>query len=382
LTDRSLRRALLLWYRRHRRDLPWRRTKDPYAVWVSEVMLQQTTAAAVVPRWETFLRRFPTAQALARAPEREVLAAWAGLGYYARARRLRQAAREIVSARAFPRTLEGLKALPGVGPYTAAAVASICFAVPAAVVDGNVARVLARLEALRLDPRSPAGSRYLQWAAQALLDPAEPGESNQALMELGATVCTPRAPRCPACPLARSCEAKRRGTPERFPVRRRSKPTRTLHLVAGVAWRGSRLVLVKDRDIVPGHLIVPLFSVPAGRRPANVLRKEWENVAGRPAGALEPLGKLRHSVLDRRYLVEVFTLEEETASPSLRFPQETRRRAERPRSKSRIRLLRESELSRHAHGGLTVKLLRLLAGRALVHGRAHPTQREQGPRRC
>ena len=211
MTERSLGRALIRWYRRNRRDLPWRRTNDPYAIWISEVMLQQTTVPTIAPRWQRFLHRFPTVGALAQAPEREVLAEWAGLGYYARARNLCRAAKRIVSAGAFPRTAVEWRALPGVGPYTAAAIASICFGEPAAVVDGNVARVLSRLEALRLDPRSPAGSRRLRSAAQALLDHGAPGEFNQALMELGATVCTPRAPRCPDCPLGASCRARTAG---------------------------------------------------------------------------------------------------------------------------------------------------------------------------
>ncbi|MGE5277056.1 MAG: A/G-specific adenine glycosylase, partial [Acidobacteriota bacterium] len=360
---RSLRRALLRWYRRRRRDLPWRRTSDPYAVWVSEVMLQQTTAAVVARRWGEFLRRFPTVRALARAPEGDVLAAWAGLGYYARARSLRRAARWVVSAGAFPRTAEEWRALPGVGPYTAAAVASICYGEPAAVLDGNVARVLSRLGGLRLDPRSAAGSRRLGATAQSLLDPSAPGDSNQALMELGATVCTPRAPRCPACPLGRSCRARSLGTPEAFPPRRKREASRTIHLVAGVARRRGRIVLVEDDEIVRGHLIVPLFRVPAGRPPAKVLRSEWENAAGRQVGALEPLGKLRHSVMDRRYHVDVFAFEEKAASRKLRSQHAKAGRKGSIPSPRRIRLLRESELSRLGHGGLLVKLLQLLAGR-------------------
>ncbi len=342
-------------------------------------MLQQTTAAVVALRWGDFLRRFPTVRSLARAPEREVLAAWAGLGYYARARSLRRAARAIVAAGGFPRTAEGWRALPGVGPYTAAAVASISYGEPAAVLDGNVARVLSRLGALCLDLRSASGRRRMQSAAQTLLDPSAPGDFNQALMELGATVCTPRAPQCPSCPLGRSCRARRLGNPEAFPPRRRQKAPRTIHLVAGVATRRGRIVLVEDDEIVHGHVTVPLFHVPAGQRPATVLRRGWENVAGRLAGAAEPLGTLRHAVLDRRYRVDVFRLEEKGASPSLLSPQGEGHRAKRTRTGSRIRLLRESELTRHAHGGLTVKLLRLLAGR-LVAGRARPTPPERGPR--
>jgi A/G-specific adenine glycosylase len=363
LTEPVAGHALFRWYRRKRRDLPWRRTRDPYAVWLSEVMLQQTTVATVAPRWKRFLRRFPTVEALARTPEREVLAEWAGLGYYARAGNLHRAARAVVAAGAFPRTLEGWRTLPGVGPYTAAAVCSICFGVPAAVLDGNVARVLTRLHALRLDPKSSRGQARLRDLAKALLARRSPGDSNQALMELGATVCTPRAPRCPDCPLRVFCRARRLGRPETFPLARKRRASRTLQLVAGVAFRHGRLVLVEDEEMVRGHLTVPLFRVPAGQRSAKILRREWGNVAGRPAGVLEPLGRLGHSVLDRRYHVDVFTLEETASFPPLRRSQKERRRAPRAFSLPRIRLLGAGHLTRHAHGGLLLKILGLLRER-------------------
>jgi A/G-specific adenine glycosylase len=362
LTERSPGRALVRWYRRNRRDLPWRRTNDPYGIWISEVMLQQTTVPTITPRWQRFLLRFPTVDALAHASERQVLAAWAGLGYYARARNLRRAAKAIVSAGAFPRTAEEWRALPGVGPYTAAAIASICFGDRAAAVDGNVARVLARFHALPLDPRSPAGAAKLQALAERMISRNAPGDFNQALMDLGATICTPRTPRCPACPLGASCKSKTLGKPEAFPAARRRKAPRAIRLVAGVAFRGRRLVLVEDLELVPGHLTVPLFRVPAGQRPENVLRRQWKIVAGRPAAALGPLGRLRHSILDRRYLVDVFALEEKLSAPLPRSPHAKRQGVASAASSSRIRLLRVSDLSRHAHGGLTIKVLRLLAG--------------------
>ena len=355
--------ALLRWYRRTRRDLPWRCTRDPYAVWLSEVMLQQTTVAAVAPRWKRFLARFPTVSALARAPEREVLAEWAGLGYYARARNLRRAARAVVAAGAFPRSLEGWRALPGVGPYTAAAVCSICFGVPAAAVDGNVARVLTRIHGLRLDPKSSRGQARLRAFAQAILAKRSPGDSNQALMELGATICTPRAPRCRECPLLSCCEAKRLGMPEAFPRATRRTAGETIRLVAGVTFRHGRVLLVEDSEMVRGHLMTPLFRLRAGRRPEDVLRREWEGVTGRKAKALERLGALRHTVLDRRYLVDIFTLEERASSPSLRRSPEECRRAPRAFSPPRIRFVRPGELSRHAHGGLLLKILGLLRER-------------------
>jgi A/G-specific adenine glycosylase len=188
----AIRRRLLEWYQKHKRDLPWRRTRDPYGIWISEIMLQQTRAAAVIPYYERFLALFPDAPALASAPEQDLLAAWAGLGYYARARNLQKAARLIVELPRFPSDYAGLRQLPGVGDYTAAAVASIAFGKPHAVLDGNVLRVLSRMVAEQGDIKSPAVRRGLATLADKLLHRARPGEFNQALMELGATVCVPK----------------------------------------------------------------------------------------------------------------------------------------------------------------------------------------------
>jgi A/G-specific adenine glycosylase len=195
------RQALLRWYDQHHRNLPWRKTRDPYRIWLSEIMLQQTRVAAVVDHYRIFLKRFPHVQALAAATEDAVLAAWSGLGYYRRARMLYQCAREIVRKHGgrFPQTAEGLQALPGIGRYTAAAVASIAFAEPVAVVDGNVERVLQRLTGIDLTTPQT-------WQrAQALLAISRPGDFNQAMMELGATVCVPGQPRCPNCPVRKWC---------------------------------------------------------------------------------------------------------------------------------------------------------------------------------
>lgn len=359
MTDAALARALLAWYRRRARDLPWRRTRDPYAIWLSEVMLQQTTVETVTPRYRRFLARFPTVEVLAAAHERDVLAEWSGLGYYARAKNLHRSARRLVLAGGFPRTVEGLRALPGVGAYTAAAVASIAFGVPEPVVDGNVVRVLCRLHGLRLDPKASATLRRVRELARPLVSGDEPGDRNQALMELGALVCTPRAPRCGGCPFRARCRANALGAPERYPRRPKRKVPTNHRLVAGLARRRGRVLLVKDDEIVRGHLTVPLFRVPARHRPAEVLRKGWNEVAGGAVGALEPLGELRHSVLDRRYVVDVFAVEERTPSASLRLFHDARPRTSRGRPRRRILRLRESEIARHEHGGLLRKILAL-----------------------
>ncbi len=199
---------LLAWYAREKRDLPWRRTRDPYAIWLSEVMLQQTRVDTVKPYFARFLERFPTVRHLADASESDVLGEWAGLGYYRRARMLHRAAREIASRDVFPASREALLEISGVGPYTASAVASIAYAEPVELVDGNVARVFARVFAMEDDPKTPRGMAAFWRVARRELRAHDPSSWNQALMELGATVCTPKKPACEACPLARVCLAR------------------------------------------------------------------------------------------------------------------------------------------------------------------------------
>jgi len=223
---------LLDWYDVHARDLPWRARPgeplpDPYRVWLSEVMLQQTTTAAVIPYFAEFTRRWPTVEALASAEQADVMAAWAGLGYYARARNLVACAREVAGRGGrFPDSEEDLRRLPGLGAYTAAAVAAIAFDRRAVVVDANVERVVARLFAIA-DPL-PGGRAAIRKAADAITPAGRSGDFAQAMMDLGATICTTRAPRCLLCPLAASCKARQEGEPERYPVKpaKRAKPTR------------------------------------------------------------------------------------------------------------------------------------------------------------
>ncbi len=207
-----MRNALLEWYERSRRDLPWRRSRDPYAIWVSEIMLQQTRVAVVVERYQAFLARFPTVAALARASEQDVLALWSGLGYYRRARMLHKAAQLIVADRGsvMPEKAAELRTLPGIGGYTSAAIASIAYGEPVAVVDGNVERVLCRLAGWDADGgKGTADLRSrIEGMAARLLDPKRPGDFNQAVMELGALVCLPRNPQCLTCPLSADCKTR------------------------------------------------------------------------------------------------------------------------------------------------------------------------------
>lgn len=286
-------RALLAWYDASRRKLPWREEPTPYRVWVSEIMLQQTQVAAVLPHYERFLRRFPTVSSIARAPEHEVLRHWAGLGYYSRARNLREAARVVVARHGgeLPGDAEKVRSLPGIGRYTAGAILSIAFGRPEPLVDGNVARVFARRFALKGDPKSPAFTKRAWELAAEALDRGRPGDWNQALMELGALVCVPESPSCPSCPIARWCEARRLGLQGSLPERTPKKAT------VGLAWkalwiqRGGRFLLWRrseDERFLPGH-----WALPEDRH----LR-----AAAEPG---ERLGSVRHTITRHRIRVDV-----------------------------------------------------------------------------
>jgi A/G-specific adenine glycosylase len=278
---RKLRNSLLNWYERNKRDLPWRQNADPYSIWVSEVMLQQTRVAAVLDHYARFMQKFPTVQALAGAREPSVLAAWSGLGYYHRARRMHEAAKVIMCQRHgdFPRTAEEWRKLPGIGRYTAAAIASIAFGDAVAVVDGNVERVLTRMF-------GHAEGREAIWRrAEMLLDRELPGDFNQAMMELGATVCTPRAPQCLLCPLNRWC--KFRGSDAV-----RSQAARKHKQLCYALVRKGKDVLLAQRP-ANASLMAAMWELPAiaeNRRDGN-----------------EPVARLRHSITDTDYDVLVFS---------------------------------------------------------------------------
>ncbi len=255
----ALRRSLLRWYDRHQRELPWRGTSDPYRIWVSEVMLQQTTVKAATPYYEAFLKRFPTLQSLAEEAEEEVLAAWSGLGYYHRARNLHRGAQHVAERHGgrFPKTLEAALAVPGVGLYTASAVLSIAYGVPLPVVDGNVRRVIARLLALRGPEYRKDGPYYNR--AEELLDRERPGDWNQALMELGATVCAPRDPGCEACPLRTRCRARALDIAGELPEGRARRAPVAVEVAAALVERDGRVLLVRRPE---GRLLGRMWEVP------------------------------------------------------------------------------------------------------------------------
>jgi A/G-specific adenine glycosylase len=297
----QLRRALLSFYRERGRDLPWRRTRDPYAIWVAEVMLQQTQVATVVPRFLELLRRFPNLRALASAEEKTVCEAWAGLGYYGRARNLHKAA-VIVAAELdgeLPRTEASLRRLPGIGAYTAAAVASIAFGERQAAIDGNVVRVLARV--FRLPGR--ASDRELVQAvrrrARLLVDCDSPGDVNQALMDLGATVCRPEAPDCAACPLRRLCRARRDGNPASYPGRKAKAPRKILRVAFAFIARGPALLL--EQRPLPG-LWAGLWELPSasGRDAKARLGSRLGQVLG------APVVRVVHALSHRQVVASVY----------------------------------------------------------------------------
>jgi A/G-specific adenine glycosylase len=316
----SFRKNLLAWFREFQRDLPWRRDKDPYRIWVSEIMLQQTRVAAVIPYYERFLARFPDVRTLAEAPPEEVLRLWSGLGYYSRARNLQKAAQQIVALHSgeFPRDHAAALALAGIGAYTGAAILSIAFGAKQAVLDGNVARVLARLGAIRGDLRGSRRWQSLQKTAQELLDPKAPSDWNQAMMELGAMVCTPRAPQCLVCPVAKFCRARKSGEPEAFPERRKKREPVQITLAAAVFLtpRGETLLLPPPQN--------KKESKPAADDVATLVSRMWHfpTVAIREDALAElrifladvlpgkngsmhlaPLAKVRHAVTYRNVTV-------------------------------------------------------------------------------
>ncbi len=302
---------LLAWFDEQARDLPWRRNTDPYPVWLSEVMLQQTRVETVIPYFHHFLERYPTVEDLAEAEIDQVLALWSGLGYYRRARQLHAAAIQIAQRGGFPETLDGLKALPGIGDYTAAAVGSIAFGVVEPVLDGNVERVLGRFLALEEDPKSSAGRLRLRAAARELLDPARPGDSNQALMELGAMRCKVKIPTCRLCPLQEDCAAHQRGEVERFPVPRKRKATQKLGLVAVVVVDSTeeRFLLFRrpeDSPLLAGTWEVPWVEASQGRdREPSVVTEGLGRRYGGSWRLEERIGEARHSITFRALRVAV-----------------------------------------------------------------------------
>jgi A/G-specific adenine glycosylase len=337
----GFRRRLMSWYRSHARELPWRGVSDPYRTWVSEVMLQQTRVAAVVEHYESFLRRFPTIVALALAPEEEVLAVWSGLGYYRRARLLHKAAKFITAERGgvLPRTAAELRTLPGVGEYTCAAIASIAFGESVAVVDGNVERVLLRLTG-RPEQGNAAGKAFVQAQASALIPRRRmngngnaAGDHNQAMMELGATICLPRAPLCLHCPVYAMC--KTRG--EHMTPPRQVQRSRPAAYLLSLRKRGTMTEVLLERRAEDVSLMAGMYELPP---------LPLDSVQGR-----EPLLRVRHSVTNTNYYVQIY---------AARGSHDRGLRRAVPAAKGDLHWVRTNRLGSMPLTGLTRKVLQRL----------------------
>ncbi|MEO8905573.1 MAG: A/G-specific adenine glycosylase [Polyangiaceae bacterium] len=316
-TARAIGRALLAWYAQHRRELPWRRSLDPYAVWVSEMMLQQTQVATVIPYFQRWMQRFPDVATLARAQESDVLHAWQGLGYYSRARNLQRAAALMVAEHdgRVPERIGELLALPGIGPYSAGAIASIAYGHAEPLVDGNVIRVLTRLFALRGDPNRGPLKAGLWELARSLVPADTPGDFNQALMELGATVCTPRNPRCSACPLTAHCQGLKAELVEILPeLPARAKPTQ-VHMVAAISARGGRVLVTKLLPDAPrwaGMWLFPSAEVGSAETPEAAVDRALQTMVGLRAQPTGIVCVIRHTVTRFRITLDAYR----TAAPS------------------------------------------------------------------
>jgi A/G-specific adenine glycosylase len=303
-------RNLVAWFRKNQRSLPWRRNYSPYAVWVSEVMLQQTQVSKVIPYFEKWMERLPDPKAVADAEEGELLRLWEGLGYYSRVRNLKKAARKIMQEHAgrIPREEKALRRLPGIGPYTAAAILSLAFNEDVPVLDGNAERVVARIVDLDQPVKTPESRKAIQETLTAWLPKGQAREFNQAVMELGATVCTPLRPVCEACPVSACCRARRNGTMLQRPVRARRAPTVPVTAAVGILWDDGK-VFIQKRP--PGGLMAYLWEFPGGKlkgkeSPEECLQREFLEELGVKVNIIEKLAEIRHAYTQFRVRLHAY----------------------------------------------------------------------------
>ena len=357
---RPIRAPLLRWYDAHKRDLPWRHTSDPYAIWISEAMLQQTRVDTVIPYWERFLEAFPNVETLAKAELDEVYAVWTGLGYYSRARNLKHAAETVISEYdgALPNTVEELQSLKGIGRYTAGAVASIAFDREASLVDGNVIRVFARLLGIREDSAAKKVVERMWFVADELVRGPRPGDLNQALMELGATVCTPRNPTCPECPVRKFCDAQAMGDAESLPIKKKKTKQTKIRAVAVWIERDGKILAVRRPET---GLMAGLWELPSAELGAKDEAKErvaeaLEKAVGLEVRDPEAVGQVEHLFTHRRLTLEVFRAR---ADPSARVRLTSRN--DDPTSTPYIshRWLEPKAMLDLAHAGTTRKAMTL-----------------------
>jgi A/G-specific adenine glycosylase len=339
-----IRRKLLGWYEKNRRDLPWRRTSDPYAIWISETMLQQTQVKTVVPYYETFLKSFPTITALNRAPLRQILRAWSGLGYYRRAENLKKSAAELMRRHGgtMPRDYASLRELPGIGDYTAGAILSIAFQKVYPAVDSNARRVLGRLFNI-------AGAKQLRGAAEELISKSNPGELNQAIMELGATICLPAEPLCLLCPLAACCQVRSgSGASKKSASRKKLKFTNVTWPLA-IVRRGEKILLRRRAN---RGLLAGMWELPGGEKPVNdgilrTLRRHLHEIGPLSVVPLG-IGEIRHSITYRRIRAPIF-LVDLAGNDTIDLPA------------SNWRWVAPAALNRYPASSMTVKAARVLA---------------------
>lgn len=323
-TTRNIRRKLLEWFEHHQRDLPWRRHYRPYEVWISEVMLQQTQVNTMLPYFERWMARFPDLRSVAEAPEDTVLKHWEGLGYYSRARNIQRTARIILLERQgeFPKDYTTLRRLPGIGPYTAAAILSLAFKEDRPVVDGNVKRVFSRVFDIATVLSARESVRFMEETSRNLLPKGKAREFNQALMELGALVCTPRSPRCLECPIRRECRSRILGIVSRRPVRAQSGTPSSVEVAVGILLSHGRIFIQKRP---PGGLMPLLWEFPGGKvqegeSPEAALVRELREELGVGVQILTKVGVIRHAYTSFRVVLHAFTchLSDETPLPVLR----------------------------------------------------------------
>lgn len=309
-SQQEFRDALLTWFKKYQRKMPWRGIEDPYRIWVSEVMLQQTQVKKVVEYYERFIERFLNVQQLADAPLQDVLKVWEGLGYYARARNLHKAAKYIVEEfdGKIPSDYATFRKLPGVGDYSAAAVQSIAFNTPHAAVDGNIKRVLARLYLIDTPINESSSAKHFQQKADDLLDRKEPGLFNQAMMELGATVCRPQSPTCLVCPVNQFCEAFHTARQDEFPHRRKTKPTPEHHIAAGLIYKGSEVLIVQRplEGLLGGLWEFPNGQIDENETAEDACIRHITDVVNLSVTNLKYLTRVRHAFTHFKIVVDVF----------------------------------------------------------------------------
>jgi A/G-specific adenine glycosylase len=353
--DTEIPRLLLDWYRTNKRDLPWRRTKDPYRIWVAEIMLQQTRVDTAIPYYERFLKKFPDVKALARARVDDVLKAWENLGYYSRARHLHEAARAVVKqfGGTIPEEMGDLRKLPGVGAYTAGAILSIAFGRRFAAVDGNVIRVIARLFAIEEPVDGKEMKKKIEGIAQRLVPADDPGHYNQALMDLGSGVCTPRGPDCPICPLAGVCIARKKGLQEGIPSKKKAAAVPHREAVAAVLRNDAGEILVvkrPQRGLLGGLWSFPGNALAEGDAPAATLRKALREELGLKVVPGKELFRVEHGYSHFSITVRVFDGGLRKATPT-------------PMGNVKFRWAGPKDFARLALSSLERKILKGLQGR-------------------